>query len=265
MRFNRSEVYAMIEKYLNSMILKDNTLALIAAKKKKELDKVLEQSKLKWKEKQSFDSGPQHEAKSEAVGRRREPNIRTKNLATNVKQLSLPISQDESRTTLEKKEKKIEQERLEISNKARKIIQKYQVDNLFCNTLTEAFFKCSRWVHTTSNTILRLHNDNPQKVHQPDTLGLLPLNYAVQNNAPMDVVETLYELNTSQSAIRTTMEKHDAARQNVAADIISFLANKYPEGMTIQNKEGKTPLALAIADLWTTTINAKRRLIVDED
>ena len=45
------------------------------------------------------------------------------------------------------------------------------------------------------------------------------------------------------------MEKllHDAARQNVAADIISFLANKYPEGMTIQNKEGKTPLALAIA------------------
>ena len=78
MRFNRSEVYAMIEKYLNSMILKDNTLALIAAKKKKELDKVLEQSKLKWKEKQSFDSGPQHEAKNEAVGRRREPNMRPK-------------------------------------------------------------------------------------------------------------------------------------------------------------------------------------------
>ena len=39
MRFNRSEVYAMIEKCLNSMILKDNTLALIAAKKKRNLIK----------------------------------------------------------------------------------------------------------------------------------------------------------------------------------------------------------------------------------
>ena len=140
MRFNRSEVYAIIEKYLNSMILKDNTLALIAAKKKKELDRVLEQSKLKWKEKQFLDSGSQYEAKNEAVGRQREPNVEAKKTpAKHVKQLSVPMSQDESIGTLEKNERKLEQERLEISNKARKIIQKYQIDNLFCNTLTEAF------------------------------------------------------------------------------------------------------------------------------
>ena len=64
------------------------------------------------------------------------------------------------------------------------------------------------------------------------------------------MVETLYELNPYAISHRDNngeVALHDAARQNVAVDIISFLANKYPEGMTIQNKEGKTPLALAKA------------------
>ena len=248
MRFNRFEAYTIIEKYLNSMILKDNTLALIAAKKKKELDQVLEQSKLKWKDKQSFRLNEQYEARNEAVGQQGEPNVRAKNPAKNGKESSLPICQEERIQDLEENERKLEQERLEVSDKARKIIQRYQIDNLFCNTLTEAFFKCSRWIHTTSNTILRLHNDDPQKVHQPDTLGLLPLNYAVQNNASVDVIKTLYGLNTHAIDHKDNngeVALHDAARQNVSADIINFLANKYPEGMTIQNKEGKTPLDLA--------------------
>ena len=44
-------------------------------------------------------------------------------------------------------------------------------------------------VKTTVNTIIRLNNDNPDDVHKPNSYGLLPINYAVQNNATIDVIE----------------------------------------------------------------------------
>mgnify|MGYP001370751354 CR=1 FL=1 len=46
---------------------------------------------------------------------------------------------------------------------------------------------------------------------------------------------------------------HDAARNNVSADILTFLTDKYPEGMTIQNKQECTALDLAKAGSYKDT------------
>ena len=291
LRFDKMEAYNMFENYLNSMITKDNTKEIERVKQKRILENRMKLKNASWKEKKMFSAEAQDEAKKAAVEIEREKARRSKSPILRPKSKSRSRSRSKSPTPasndntdlgttttaaagtrkrkskkeiLAKKQKKREErlrlQTLKISNKARRIIEKYQINQLYCNTFSEEFAQKSRWVKTTVNTIIRLNNDNPDDVHKPNSYGLLPINYAVQNNAPIDVIEKLYELNPYSIRHRDNNGEillHDAARNNVSADILTFLTDKYPEGMTIQNKQECTALDLAKAGSYKDTNKCK--------
>jgi ankyrin repeat protein len=276
LRFEKIEAYYLFEEYLNSMIV-DNTAEIEKEKQKQILASRMALTKHNWKEKNAFSVEAQDAAKKAAVEKQKAKNLQSKsssksrsksrsksptqadtpshNMKTqerSSKALS-PKHMRNSRQKLSGEQQKEEEERfrmekLDNSNRARRIIEKYQINHLYCNTFSEEFVPKSRWVNTSVNTVIRLNKYNPEAVHKPNSYGLLPLNYAVQNNARVDVVKKMYDFNPYAIKHKDNNGEvvlHDAARNNVSADIIMFLTDSYPEAMTIQSKDGNTPLDLA--------------------
>ena len=173
LRFNKKGAYTLTERFLNSMIV-DGGVEFQAYKQKNGLGE-----------------------KNEAVGS--EHGGGSDDPAQTVRETEILQLPPLNKVQMPKKERERRKRSLEkkllkqykVSRKARAIIEKYQVDNLYCNTLSKEFFQRSRWVHTTVNTVERLNREKPRHVYTENSLGLVPLNYAVANGAPIGVVKGL--------------------------------------------------------------------------
>ncbi len=230
LRFNKKGAYTLTERFLNSMIV-DGGVEFQAYKQKNGLGE-----------------------KNEAVGS--EHGGGSDDPAQTVRETEILQLPPLNKVQMPKKERERRKRSLEkkllkqykVSRKARAIIEKYQVDNLYCNTLSKEFFQRSRWVHTTVNTVERLNREKPRHVYTENSLGLVPLNYAVANGAPIGVVKALYGMYIGAVKHRDNNREialHDAARNNSPAEVITFLTDIYPEGLTVQNKQDHTPYDIA--------------------
>ena len=108
----------------------------------------------------------------------------------------------------------------------------------------------SKWEYTSVKHLLSLHKRNPHHVKTPDgtnTKQWLPLFYAINGDAPKDVVKHLHELYPKAIEHKDSCQYlplHPAAENRGMH--IPFLVQKYPYALRIKDTEGKTPLKRAI-------------------
>ena len=105
------------------------------------------------------------------------------------------------------------------------------------------------WQSINIVEVRRLHIESPTDVTTPHQYtGKLPIHYAVEHGATFDVVRTICKLNKDGLRLPEPHQKqiplHFAAAKGWS-HLVPYLLYEYPEGQTVKNLRGQTPLEIA--------------------
>jgi hypothetical protein len=115
----------------------------------------------------------------------------------------------------------------------------------------------------------------PDAVKEKDSFGSVPLHYASENNAPLDVIQWLVEM--WPDAVREKdsdgcLPLHRACTANAPLDVIQLLVDTWPDSVNEHNIEGSLPVHLAysvnapvdviqlLVELWPRSIHPVNEL-----